>query len=191
MSEVVSELNSNALPPHEFVARSILPRFPDSTMTVDENQAGITYDICFKGRPLVSLNKRDVRYFFPSRRKRMIKWERITASGLARVTEYILRDLAQADYQVLSTTNKEILKRPLHISRYKRCPHCRNGGGIKIILRVDSLSEEDSQIYTAISRAIELNGAEIKCTLCDWIGVREELLQKIRRTRKSEEHDQR
>jgi hypothetical protein len=191
MSEVLPEPNSNDLPPHEFVARAILPRFPNATLATYENQTGTTFDIHFRGKPLVSLNKRDVRYFFPTRRKRMIKWDRISASGLARVTEYILRDLAQADYEVLSKTNKEILKRPIHISRYKRCPQCRNGGGIKIILRAESVSEENSQIYTPISRAIELNGAEIKCILCDWIGVREELLQKIRRSRKSADHEQR
>jgi hypothetical protein len=120
----------------------------------------------------------------------MIRWERITTSGLPRVIEYILRDLAQADYEVLSTTDKQILKRPIHISRYMRCPQCRNGGGIKIILRADSLSAEYSQIYTPVSRSIEINGAEIKCTVCEWMGVREDLLRRIRRPRNTEDHDQ-
>lgn len=179
-------LDSKTLPTHEFVARSILPRFPQSTMKIDENLTGTTFDIYFQNKLLVSLNKRGVRYFFPSRRKRMITWERVTPSALPRVIEYILRDLAQADYQVLSTTNKQILKRPIHISRYMRCPQCRTGGGIKIILRAESLTEENSQLYTPVSRAIDINGAEIKCTLCDWMGIREELLRRIRKPRRSQ-----
>lgn len=185
MSNQEPALNSKTLPTHEFVARSILPRFPQSTMKIDENIAGTTFDIYFDNKMLVSLNKRGARYFFPSRRKRMITWERVTAFGLPRVIEYILRDLAQADYQVLSTTNKQILKRPIHISRYMRCPQCRTGGGIRIILRTESLTEENSQLYTPVSRTIETNGAEIKCTLCDWIGIREELLRRIRKPRKA------
>jgi hypothetical protein len=190
MSNADSGFDSQVLSNYEFVARSIIPRFPDSTLKIDENQTGTTFDIYFQERLLVSLSKRGARYFFPSRRKRMIKWDRITTSGLLQVIEYILRDLAQADYEVFSKTNKQILKRPIHISRYMRCPQCRNGGGIKIILRAESLSAENSQIYTPVSRAIELNGAEIKCTGCDWIGVRGELLRKMRRSRKSEDHDQ-
>ncbi len=170
----------NGLQPHEFVARSIVPRFPQSTMKIDENLTGTTFDIYFQNKLLVSLNKRGVRYFFPSRRKRMITWERVTPANLPRTIEYILRDLAQADYEVLSTTNKPILKRPIHISRYKRCPQCRTGGGIKIILRAEALTEESSELYTPVPRAIEINGAEIKCTLCDWMGIREELLRRAR-----------
>lgn len=175
--------DSNLLQPHEFVARSILPRFPQSNLKIDENLNGITFDIYLQEKLLISLNKRGVRYFFPSRRKRMITWERITPANLPRTVEFILRDLAQADYQVLTTTQKQILKRPIHISRYKRCPQCRIGGGIRIILRADSLSEENSQLYTPVSRSIEINGAEIKCTLCDWMGIREELLRKVRKRR--------
>ena len=190
MSNEDPVLDSQKLSTHEYVARSILPRFPGSSLTIDENAAGTTFDIYFQEKLLVSLSKRGARYFFPSRRKRMIKWERITTAGLPRVIEFILRDLAQADYEVLSTTNKHILKRPIHVSRYMRCPQCRNGGGIKIILRADSVSPENSQIYTPISRSIEINGAEIKCITCDWIGVREELLRKVRRSRKLNNHGQ-
>jgi hypothetical protein len=108
----------------------------------------------------------------------MITWHRVSPAGVPRVVEYILRDLAEADYQVLTSADKEIRKRPIHISRYKRCPQCRSGGGIKIIVRAESIGEEDSQIYTAISRSLDLNGAEIKCVLCGWIGVRGELLRR-------------
>lgn len=173
-----------ALQPHEIVAKAILSRFPQSTMKIDENLTGSTFDIYFQNKLLISLNKRDVRYFFPSRHKRMITWDRVTPASLPRTIEYILRDLAQADYEVLSTTSKPILKRPIHISRYKRCPQCRTGGGIKIILRAEALTEENSQLYTPVPRVIEINGAEIKCTLCDWMGIREELLHRMRKPRR-------
>lgn len=184
MSNEEPVLDSKVLPAHEFVARSILPRFPQSTMKIDENLNGTTFDIYYGNKLLVSLNKRGARYFFPSRRKRMITWERVTPAGLPRTIEYILRDLAQADYQVLSNTNKQILKRPIHISRYKRCPQCRTGGGIRLILRAESLSQESELLYTPVSRSIEINGAEIKCTSCDWMGIREELLQRVRKPRR-------
>jgi hypothetical protein len=169
-------------PAHEFVAHSLLPRFPQSSMKIDENARGTTFDIYFEGKLLLSLNKKGARYFFPSRRKKMITWEKLGPAALLRTVEYILRDLAQADYQVLSTTNKAILKRPIHISRYARCPECRTAGGIRVILRAESLSDENSEIYTPISRAIDINGAQIMCTLCNWMGVRQQLLKRIRRS---------
>ena len=115
----------------------------------------------------------------------MVKWEKVSTFGLPRVIEYILRDLAEADFQVLSTTNKEMLKRPLHISSFMRCPDCKTGGGMKLILRAESFTQENSEIYTPISRSVEINGAEVKCTLCGWIGVRQQLLRKIRKPRKA------
>lgn len=184
MSYEESFLDSEKLSTHEFVARSITPRFPDSVLKVDENARGITFDIYFKGKLVVSLNKTGARYFFPSRRKKAITWEKITTPGLPRVIEYILRDLAQADYVVLSTTKKQILKRPIHISRYTRCPECKDVGGIKIIIREESLTDENSEIYTPISRTEEINWAEIKCTLCGWIGSRVELMRRNRKPSK-------
>lgn len=178
------DLDVNTLSTHEIVARSILPRFPNSTLKVDENLRGKTFDIYFQEKLVVSLNKIGARYFFPSRRKKAITWDRITTSGLPRVIEYILRDLAQADFVVLSTTNKQILKRPIHISRYTRCPECKDSGGVKIIIREESLTEENSEIYTPISRTEEINWAELKCILCGWIGSRVELMRKSRKPRK-------
>lgn len=181
MSDAESFLDSEKLSIHEFVARSIAPRFPDSVLKIDENLTGKTFDIYLKERLVLSLSKRGARYFFPSRRKKAITWEKVTTNGLPRVIEYILRDLAQADYVVLSTTKKQILKRPIHISRYTRCPECKNGGGIKIIIRDESLTDENSEIYTPISRTEDINWAEIKCTLCGWIGSRVELMRKSRK----------
>jgi len=181
MSNQDPVLDSTTLSTHEYVARSILPRFPDAILKSTESKAGTTFDIYFQEQLLLSLNKRGARYFFLSRRKRAVKWDTTTSFNPSRVTERILRDLAEADYEVLSTTNKQILKRPIHISRYKRCPGCLNDGGIKIIIRSESLTSENSQIYTPISRSIEINGAEIKCTGCGWMGVRSELLRKIRK----------
>lgn len=167
--------------PFEFVARSVQPRFPGSILKIDQNLRGTTYDLYFQEKLIISFSKRGVRYFFPSRRKRMITWKKITASGLSRITEYILRDLAQADFVVLSTMNNQILKRPIHISRYTRCPKCKNGGGVKPILRGESLTKENSEIFTPISLSEDINWAEIKCTLCGWIGCRAEVKRKIRK----------
>ena len=169
----------------ESAARTILGRFPSASLTTRESQSETIYEIYFQDKLLLSLDKKGARYFFPSRRKRIVKWEKITTFGLARVIDYILRDLAEANYEVLSTTNKQVLKRPIHISRLMRCPDCKQGGGVKIIVRGETLAAENSEIYTAISSAGDINGAEIKCILCGWIGIREELLRKIRKPRSS------
>lgn len=190
MSEEEPPFDIQKSPAHEFAARTILGRFPQASLRTKEIGTGSIFEIYLDEKLLLILDKRGARYYFPSRRKRMIKWDTVTSTGLLRLIEFILRDLAQADYEVLSTTNKQILKRPIHISRYARCPECRTGGAIKIILRADSLSVENSQIYTPISRSIDINGAEIKCTACDWIGVRGDLLRKFRRGRNPEDHDQ-
>lgn len=184
MTDANSLLDGQTLSNHEFVARSVLARFPGSILKIDQNSRSTTFDFYFQEKLVVSFGKRGARYFFPSRRKKMIALEKITSSGLPRVIEYILRDLAQADYVVLTTTKKQILKRPIHISRYARCPECKNGGGIKPILRGESLTDENSEIYTPISRSEEINWAEIKCTSCGWIGSRVELKRKTRKPRK-------
>lgn len=166
--------------PHEYVARAILPRFPGSTLIVDENQRGSTFDIYYEGKLLLSLNNRGTRYFFPTRRKRVIIWEKISTAGLSRTVDYILRDLAEADYTVLWLTDKPISKRPVHISRYTRCPECKQSGGIKSVAPEDSSLLQASDLYTPIALSPETRGAEIKCTLCGWIGIRGELARKRR-----------
>jgi len=180
-----SDLDSHALSTQEFAARTIIRRFPLSTFKIRESAVGQIFEIYFQDKILLILDKRGAKYFFPTRRKRIIKWEKITPVALSRTIEYMLRDLAAADYEVMSPTNKQILKRPIHISRYVRCPDCKNGGEIKVIIRSESVTDEDSQIYTPISRSVEINGAEIKCTRCGWMGIREELKRRIRKPRPS------
>lgn len=183
VSEEESILDLNTLPAAEFAAQSILRRFPQATLKVLEGEKDKVYEIYFKEKILLKIDKRGARYFFPSRRKRNVSWSKRAPSTLPRTIDYILRDLAEADYQVLSTINKQIPKRPIHISRYTRCPICKERASLKVIFRGESLPEENSEIYTAISRTIELNGAEIKCILCGWVGIREEFSRKSRRFR--------
>lgn len=185
MSEQEPVLDTQKLPTPEFAAQTILGRFPGACLKTRASQSETIFEIYFHDKLLLSLDKKGARYFFPSRRKRIVKWEKISTFGLARVIDYILRDLAEANYEVLSTTNKQVLKRPIHISRLMRCPDCKQGGGVKIIVRGETLAAENSEIYTAISTAGDINGAEIKCILCGWIGIREELLRKIRKPRSS------
>lgn len=181
MDELNTPLDIEGLSTEEFAARSILRRFPDATLETRERPSGAVYKIFFQQKHLLRIDKWGARYHFPSRRKRSLQWRKIKKSGLPRTIDYILRDLAEADYEVLSSSNRPIPKRPIHLSRYTMCPICKVRGGVKIIYRGESLPEENSELYTAISRSIELNGAEIKCTLCEWIGIREELTRKARR----------
>lgn len=183
MNEKKPVLKSQVISNQEFAARSILSRFPNASLITPESET--IFEIYFQEKLLLSLNKKGVRYFFPSRRKRIVKWETVNTFGLARLIEYILRDLAEANYEVLSTKNTEVLKRPIHISRLMRCPECKQGGGIKIIVRKESLATDNSEIYTNVPAATEINGAEIKCILCGWIGIREQMLRTVRRPRKS------
>jgi DNA-directed RNA polymerase subunit RPC12/RpoP len=183
MRDKESDLESQTLSTQEFAARTIVSRFPLATLKSRDSAAGQIFEVSFQEKILLILDKRGAKYYFPTRRKRIIKWEKITTVALARLIEYILRDLASADYEVLTVTNKQILKRPIHISRYVRCPDCKNGGDIKIIKRCETLAEEESQIYTPISRSVEINGAEIKCIRCGWIGIREQLKRRIRKPR--------
>lgn len=178
-----AELDGERQSTQAFAAQSIASRFPLSTVQSKESPSGQIFEIYIQERLLLRLDKKGAKYFFPTRRKRIIKWEKITREALARLIEYILRDLASADYEVLSPANKPILKRPIHISRYVRCPDCKNSGEIRVITRGEMLAEEDSQIYTTISRLIEINGAEIKCMRCGWMGIREELKRRIRKPR--------
>lgn len=189
MSEEKLPADSQMPLTHEVAAKTILGRFPHSILKTREGKDGSIFEIYFEEKLLLSIDKKGARYFFPSRRKRIVKWEKVTTFGLARVVDYILRDLAEANYEVLSTTNKQVLKRPIHISRLMRCPECKQGGGVKIIVRAETLAAENSEIYTTVSSTIEINGAEIKCILCGWIGIREQLLRRVRRSRKSSTHD--
>ncbi|CAN2188205.1 hypothetical protein MCETOYE15_00457 [Candidatus Nanopelagicaceae bacterium] len=178
-------VENQAISSQESVARSILGRFPNASLQMRESQSDTIYEIYFQEKLLLCLDKKGARYFFPSRRKRILKWDKITTFGIARIIDYIVRDLAEANYEVLSSTNKQVLKRPIHISRLMRCPQCKQGGGIRIIVRGETLAAENSEIYTTISASAGIDGAEIKCTLCGWIGVPEELLRKIRKPRSS------
>jgi len=191
MIEDESPADSAALPTQELVAQSILSRFPGAALARHEKERDAIFEISFEEKLLLRLDGRGARYFFPSRRKRTVKWEKITVVGLPRVIDYILRDLAEANYEVISTTNTQILKRPIHVSRHMGCPECKEGGGIKILVRGETLAAENSEIYTTITPDTDVVGAEIKCTLCGWIGIRSLLLRKMRRSRKAINHEQR
>lgn len=178
MSEEKPFLDSSVLSKWEFVARSVLMKFPGATLEVQEVQADKAFEIIFQGECLLILDKRGVRYFFPSRRKRSVYWEKVNTNGLPRVIYYILRDLAEANFTVLSITDKPISKRPVHISRYTRCPECKQSGGIRAVAQEDSSLLEAPDLYTPIAVSPETKGADLKCTLCGWLGVREELARR-------------
>ena len=101
-------LDSQTLSAQEFVARSVLRRFPQSKLQLRESKADKIFEIYFDEKILLSLDRRGARYFFPSRRKRTVKWEKVTTFGLPRVIDYILRDLAEANYEVWSTANQKV-----------------------------------------------------------------------------------
>lgn len=185
MSEKEPLLDNQSISHQEFVAQSILPRFPQTSLSIRESKTDTIFEIHYQEKLLLVLDKKGTRYFFPCRRKRIVNWEKVTINTRQRVIENILRDLAEANYVVLSTTSKPVLKRPIHISRLTRCPECKQTGGIKLIVREERLAAENSEIYTMISPTIDLNGAEIKCVLCGWIGIREEISRKFRSSRSS------
>jgi hypothetical protein len=180
MSEQNPELDIESLSSEEFTTQSILRRLPNSRLEIHVTRTNKIFEIYVDQRLLLKIDKRGVKYCFPSRRKRNIKWETTPKTALPRTIDYILRDLAQADYDVLSPTNKPLAKRPMHISRFTRCPICKEKGGVKVILRTDTVTEENSEIYTPVSRSMDINGAEMKCTLCGWMGIREELNRRAR-----------
>jgi hypothetical protein len=68
----------------EFAAQTIIGRFPSSTVKIRESAAGQIFEIYFQDKILLILDKRGAKYFFPTRRKRIIKWEKITPEGLGR-----------------------------------------------------------------------------------------------------------
>lgn len=181
MSQNAPASGSDDVAPQEVVTQLILRRFPRSTASIQEGKTQQVFEIHFGEKLLLILDKKGARYFFPSRRKRIVKWEKYSSLGLARAADYIIRDLAEANYEVVSTTNKPILKRPVHISRLLRCPECNLGGGIKVIVSQPRLAEENPEIYISVSPGAELNGAEIKCALCGWVGIREQLIRRARR----------
>ena len=178
MGDEESALDSTQLSPAEFVSQSIVRRFPQSTLEPAIEKSGESFVIHCKDRVLLKLDSKGVKYFFPTHRRRNIKWAKVTTAGLPRVVEYILRDLAEADYEVLSLAEKKISKRPIHISQYTRCPGCTVKGGLKVIFHGDSTDAENSEIYAFISREVEINGAELMCIHCEWMGIRKQLQRK-------------
>lgn len=144
MSEKEPLLDGAEVSNQEFVAQSIIGRFPGAFLKIQGNKTGTIFEIYFEEKLLLLLDKKGTRYFFPSRRKRIVKWDKITTYGRPRVIDFILRDLAEANYVVMSTTNKQVLKRPIHISRLMRCPECNQGGSVKIIVLGQSLAAENT-----------------------------------------------
>lgn len=181
MNEEESVVASSPLDSAEYVSQSIVRRFPHAILEPQQELSGPSFVIQFNEKTLLKFDQKGVKYFFPTHRRRNITWAKITTAGLPRVVEYILRDLAEADYQVLSTTEKKISRRPIHISRYTRCPGCNERASLKVIFHGESIAPEKSEIYTYISRTIDINGAELKCIGCGWLGIRKQLQRKSRK----------
>lgn len=123
MSDEESSLEGKTKSTQESVAQSILRRFPLATLNAVENRSGTIYELYFQDKLVLRLDAKGARYFFPSRRKRMVRWEKISTFGLPRVIEYILRDLAEADFQAVSCKIETSVARSTFSIPRRRAPY--------------------------------------------------------------------
>ena len=64
MSDEESSLDGKTQSTQEFVAKSILRRFPLATLNAVENRSGTIYELYFQDKLVLRLDAKGARYFF-------------------------------------------------------------------------------------------------------------------------------
>jgi hypothetical protein len=104
-----------------------------------------------------------------------MKWSDILEGGPLQVADMILRDMADAGFQVLSEHGKLIEKSQIRIGKFTFCPKCNAMGKVKEILYGMPSEDYNQDKYVLGGCCIEENDPEIQCTECDWVGMMEEV----------------
>lgn len=157
----------------EIDAQCILERFPASELATEVVKGSKVFSISHSGKLVVTVDRLGAKFLFPTRGPSSMKWSDVLEGGPIQVADMILRDLADAGYEVLSDYGKPIEKSTISIGRFTFCPKCNEMGKIKEVLYGMPSEDYNQEKFVLGGCCISDNDPEIQCTNCDWTGMKE------------------
>lgn len=157
----------------EVVTNCIMERFPDANLEVNAVNNSKVFDISHNGKLVITIDNLGAKFLFPTRGPNSMKWSDILEGGPLQVADMILRDMADAGFEVLSERGELIEKSTIRIGKFTFCPKCNEMGKIKEILYGMPFEDYNQTKYVLGGCCITDNDPEIQCTNCDWTGMKE------------------
>lgn len=157
------------------VCQIIMDRFPNSELKIAVITGREVFQILKLGKPVITIDHLGAEFYFPTRGRNKMKWSDILEGGPIQVADIILRDMADAGFQVLSKQGRLIKKSKVRIGKFTFCPKCNEMGKVKEILYGMPLSDYNQEKYVLGGCCITDNDPEIQCTACEWVGMLEEV----------------
>lgn len=159
----------------EVVTNCIMERFPAAnleTIMVDDFKV---FEISLNSQLVLTIDSLGAKFFFPSRGPGSMKWSDILEGGPVQVADMILRDMADAGFEVLSERGEIMEKSTIRIGKFTFCPKCSEMGKIKEILYGMPSEDYNQTKYVLGGCCVSDNDPEIQCTNCDWVGMVEDV----------------
>lgn len=157
----------------EVVANSIMERFPNANLEVKVVNDFKFFNISHNSKLVIAIDNLGAKFLFPTRGPNSMKWSDILEGGPLQVADMILRDMADAGFEVLSERGELIEKSTVRIGKFTFCPKCNEMGKIKEILYGMPSEDYNQTKYVLGGCCITDNDPEIQCTNCDWTGMKE------------------
>ena len=157
----------------EVVANSIMERFPNANLEVNVVNDFKVFNISHNSKLVIAIDNLGAKFLFPTRGTNSMKWSDILEGGPLQVADMILRDMADAGFEVLSERGELIEKSTVRIGKFTFCPKCNEMGKIKEILYGMPSEDYNQTKYVLGGCCITDNDPEIQCTNCDWTGMKE------------------
>lgn len=159
----------------QVVCQSILNRFPNAELKETVVDGSKVFQISQLGNMVILIDQIGAEFHFPTRGRPTMKWSDILEGGPEQVADMIIRDMADAGYQVLSEHGKLIEKSQIRIGKFTFCLNCNEMGNVREILYGMPSEDYDQDKYVLGGCCIEDNDPEIQCTTCQWVGMKEEV----------------
>ena len=157
----------------EVVASCIMKRFPQSDLHVREVSDFKVFEISQNNKLVITIDNLGAKFLFPTRGSNSMKWSDILEGGPLQVADMILRDMADAGFEVLSERGELIEKSTIRIGKFTFCPKCNAMGKVKEILYGMPSEDYNQEKYVLGGCCITDDDPEIQCTNCDWTGMKE------------------
>jgi len=159
----------------EVVCQSIMDRFPNADLKETVVDSSKVFQISQLGNIVIVIDRIGAEFHFPTRGRSTMKWSDILEGGPEQVADMIIRDMADAGFQVLSKHGKLIGKSQIRIGKFTFCPKCNEMGKVKEILYGMPSEDFNQDKYVLGGCCITDNDPEIQCTACGWVGMMEEV----------------
>jgi len=159
----------------QMIAERIAISFPSSELITTLENAKKCFKISHNQKILIEINSIGLTCFFPTRYRGEMKWSGIKEGGPKEIADAIIRRLADAGFEVFTTSGERVRRTPIRLGKFTICPKCNEMGSVKTFYYGKPRVPIDLDKYVLAGRYIKLGDPQILCTACDWTGLREDV----------------